>query len=109
MKVDVITSVYEIIKKPLPKIFHKSIVLGIFPQNMKIVRVTPLNLAKTITSTPWTNFRSFVFSKILERIMYKEVCNYLSNNNLLFHKEFGFRKGHSTDNPLFDPMKINIY
>ena len=32
--------------------------------------------------------------------MYKRVYNYLNDNNLLFHKQFGFRKGHSTDHYL---------
>ena len=32
--------------------------------------------------------------------MYSRVCNYLNNNNLLFHKQYGFRKGHSTDKAL---------
>ena len=29
--------------------------------------------------------------------MYNRVYNYLNDNNLLFRKQFGFRKGHSTD------------
>ena len=29
------------------------------------------------------------------------VYDYLNNNNL-FHKQFGFRKGHFTDHPLID-------
>ena len=28
--------------------------------------------------------------------MYNRVYNHLHDNNLLFHKQFGFRKGHST-------------
>ena len=28
--------------------------------------------------------------------MYNRDYNYLNDNNLLFHKQFGFRKGHST-------------
>ena len=32
--------------------------------------------------------------------MYNWVYNYLNDNNLLFHKQFGFRKGHSTDHTL---------
>ena len=32
--------------------------------------------------------------------MYNRVYNYLNNNNLLFRKQFGFRKGHSTDHAL---------
>ena len=29
--------------------------------------------------------------------MYNRVYNYLNDNQLLFHRQFGFRKGHSTD------------
>ena len=32
--------------------------------------------------------------------MYNRVYNYLNDNNLLFCKQFGFRKGHSTDHAL---------
>ena len=32
--------------------------------------------------------------------MYNRVYNYLNDNNLLFRKQFGFRKGHSTDHAL---------
>ena len=32
--------------------------------------------------------------------MYIRVYNYLNDNNLLFRKQFGFRKGHSTDQAL---------
>ena len=32
--------------------------------------------------------------------MCNRVYNYLNDNNLLFHKQFGFREGHSTDHTL---------
>ena len=32
--------------------------------------------------------------------MYIRVYNYLNDNNLLFRKQFGFRKGNSTDHAL---------
>ena len=32
--------------------------------------------------------------------MYNQVYNYLNDNNLLFRKQFGSRKGHSTDHAL---------
>ena len=32
--------------------------------------------------------------------MYNRVYNYLNDNNHLFRKQFGFRKGHSTDHAL---------
>ena len=40
--------------------------------------------------------------------MYKRVYNNLNDNNLLFHKQFGFRKGHSTDYALNELVE-NIY
>ena len=41
LDVNIIISVYEIIKKTLLKIFNDSLLLGIFPQSMKIAKVTP--------------------------------------------------------------------
>ena len=29
--------------------------------------------------------------------MYNKLYSYLTENNLLYHKQFGFQKGHSTD------------
>ena len=53
-----------------------------------------------------TNYRPIsvlpCFSKILERIMYNRLYNYLDQNNLLYSKQFGFRSGHLTDHPLID-------
>ena len=36
----------------------------------------------------------------MESITCNRVYNYLNDNNLLFRKQFGFRKGHSTDHAL---------
>ena len=104
LDVNIITSVYELIKKPLLKIFNESINLGTFPENMKIAKVTPI--FKSGKKELLTNYRPIsvlsCFSKILERIMYNRVYNYLNDNNLLFHKQFGFRKSHSTDHALIE-------
>ena len=76
--------------------------LDIFPEKMKIAKVTPI--FKSGKKELLTNYRPIsvlsCFSKILERIMYNRVYNYLNDNNLLFHKQFGFWKGHSTDHAL---------
>ena len=42
------------------------------------------------------------FSKMLERIMYNRLYLYLieNNYNLLYNKQFGFQKGHSTDHAI---------
>jgi hypothetical protein len=38
-----------------------------------------------------------VFAKILEKLMYNRVYNYLTENRILFNKQFGFRRGYSTE------------
>ena len=84
LDVNIITSVYEFIKKTLLKIFHESLNLGIFPEKMKIAKVTPI--FKSGKKELLTNYRPIsvlsCFSKILERIIYNRDYNYLDDNNL---------------------------
>ena len=37
------------------------------------------------------------FSKILEKLMYKRLLNYLEKENILFPSQYGFRKKRSTN------------
>ena len=39
-------------------------------------------------------------SKILDKIMYNRLYLYLTENNLLYDKQFGFQKRHSTDHAI---------
>ncbi|CAL4093985.1 unnamed protein product, partial [Meganyctiphanes norvegica] len=43
-----------------------------------------------------------IMSKILEKAVYVQFEKYLSENNLLYDYQSGFRKGHSTDTCLID-------
>ena len=85
---------------------------------MKIAKVT--SIFKPGKKELLTNYRPIsvlsCFSKILERIMYNRVYNYLNDNNLLLHKQFSFRKSHSTDhtlteliNSIYDSFNQNKY
>ena len=47
------------------------------------------------------------FSKILERIMYNRLYEYVTKNNLLFDEQFGFKKGHSTEHILTELTTLN--
>ena len=40
------------------------------------------------------------FSKILERIMYNRLYQYLTENKILYPKQFGFQTGHSTEHAI---------
>ena len=40
------------------------------------------------------------FSKVLEKIMYERLFNHLSEHSLLYHQQFGFQQGHSTEHAI---------
>ena len=42
------------------------------------------------------------FSKILERIMYNRLQKHLSENNLLFERQFGFQSSKSTEHAILE-------
>ena len=69
---------------------------------MKIARVTPI--FKTGDKTLVTNYRPIsilpCFSKLLERIMYNRVYNHLNEFGILYKKQFGFQKAHSTEHAI---------
>ena len=95
--VNVINQLYNDIKKPLIRIFDDLI-------KLKLSKVTPI--FKSGKKELLTNYRRIsvlpCFSKILERIMYNRRYEHLTKNNLLFDKEFGFRKGHSTERAIIE-------
>ena len=41
-----------------------------------------------------------LFSKILERVMYDRVLNFINKHDLLYKYQFGFRNQHSTNTAL---------
>ena len=66
---------------------------------MKIVNVTLV--FKTGDLKDISNYRPIsllpCFSKILERITHNCLYSYLINKKILYEKQFGFQKGHSTE------------
>ena len=52
-----------------------------------------------------------IFNRILERLMYKRLVNFIDKYNILFNKQFGFRSGHSTDHAILcilDKMQSSV-
>ena len=104
-----IDKVYNVVKNcfgelsdPLLHIFNLSFLNGIFPDSLKIAKVTPVY--KAGDSSDLGNYRPIsvlpCFPKILERIMYKRLYKYLQENKILYCKQFGFQAGHSTDHAI---------
>ena len=95
-------NVFDFTVEPLRYIFSNSLTQGIFPEEMKITRKTPIYKGGDKENT--VNYRPIsvlpCFSKILKRIMYNRLYLYLNENNLLYNKQFGFKQGHSTDHAI---------
>ena len=93
-----------IVKQIAPQIVNKSFLTGIVPSKLKIAKVIPLHKAKD--PALFSNYRPIsllpVFSKILERLMYNRLYNFLTEHNILSTNQFGFRKKYSTFLALMD-------
>jgi hypothetical protein len=92
------------ISDSLTYIFNQAITLSLFPPEWKTARVIPLykNGQRNLPG----NYRPIsvlpVISKIMERILYDQLYNYLTKFELLSDCQFGFRKCHSTATALLD-------
>ena len=95
---NIIIDAYDSLKNILFHIFKVSIKQGIFPDSLKIAKVTPI--FKSGAKDNVSNYRPIsilpVFSKVLERIMYNKVYNHLSSKSLLYEKQFGFQRNNLT-------------
>ena len=89
----------NILAKRIAKICNISISPGHFPSDCKIAKLNPLY--KKRSKTNHENFRSISLlplkSKVIERIAYDQVDNFLLQNNILYNYQSGFRKNQSTD------------
>ena len=87
-----------ILAAPLTYIINLSFENGIFPDHLKLARVTPI--FKSGDSQSVSNYRPIsvlsTISKVFERIMYNKLELYLSKYDILSKEQFGFRKNYST-------------
>ena len=93
---------FGVLYKPLLHIFNLSLQTGIFPEKLKIARITPL--FKGGENYELGNYRPIsllpCFSKILEKIMYNRLYKYLTDNSMFYKEQFGFQEGHSTEHAI---------
>ena len=84
--------------EPLMYICNLSLNQLIFPTEMKLANVIPLYKANN--PDVFNNYRPLsllcTLSKILERVMYSRLIEYLETFKILLDNQFGFRKWHSS-------------
>ena len=72
---------------------------GIFPDSLKISKVKPL--FKAGDPVLIFNYRPISLlpslSKIFEHIIFRQLFDYMTDNNLFAIEQYGFRSGHSTE------------
>ena len=77
---------------------------GQFPSVLKIAKVIPIH--KKQSKVDYTNYRPISLlsniEKIIEKLMYKRLSNFLDINNLIYSLQFGFRPKYSTTHALIN-------
>jgi hypothetical protein len=107
----IITQAAKLISTPLSSIFNLSICNGHFPSNLKTSVIIPVH--KKGSHSESNNYRPIallsVFSKILEKLLYSRITNYLCHHNLLQPSQHGFIKGKSTMSAAFQLINEIIW
>ena len=87
---------------PLVIIFNNILDTGIYPRQWKLANVTPVH--KKQDKQTVGNYRPIsllpIFNKIFERLIFKNVYNFLIKNSLITKQQSGFRPGDSCANQL---------
>lgn len=89
---------------PLMELINYTFALGIFPNTLKIAKVTPLY--KKNENYMFDNYRPVSVlssvSKVYERIMHDQIYNHFNGLNLFYNSQYGFRSNHSTEYALLE-------
>ena len=94
----------NVLVQPLSLLCNSCFSSSIFPDNLKRLKIIPLH--KQTEKMFVDNYRPMsllnCFSKIFERLMYKQVINFLHKYALLYQYQFGFRENHLTTSTLIE-------
>jgi hypothetical protein len=96
----------DMLHSVLRLIINKSLMTGIFPDKLKIAIVSPIFKGKETDPHEFSNYRPIsilpTLSKLFEKVVHKQLYEYLNNNNLLNNSQYGFRPNHSTEYAAMD-------
>ena len=86
----------------LTKHINESMANGVFPDCLKVGKITPVY--KKDDRELFENYRPVstlpIFGKIFEKIIYERLYSYLISQQIMTPYQFGFRKNHSTSHAL---------
>ena len=94
------------VSKPLTILFNRSLDESIFPDTWKIPNVIHVPIYKKGLASDPSNYRPISLlcytGKLLERLVFKDIYNYLHENDNLYKYQSGFVPNHSTTFQLID-------
>ena len=97
----------EDIASPLATLFNLSFTTGSFPDILKIANTIPI--FKKGSKLLVSNYRPISLlsniNKILEKLMYDRLYKFLTQHNILYDLQFGFRSRHSTNHALINILE----
>ncbi len=97
-------SVLNSLEVDLLEVVNTSLLSGTFPNSLKTPVVKPLLKKRNLDSTMLSNYRPIsnlpFIGKIIEKIVFNQLNNYLNSNEYLDNFQSGFRVHHSTETAL---------
>ena len=90
--------------EPLSLLINKSLCSGEVPDTLKIAKVIPIYKSKNKQNIE--NYRPIsvlpAISKVVEKVVFKRLYNFLDINSLISNCQYGFRPKHSTSDAMID-------
>jgi len=104
LSINTIKDCSDQLAEPLCMIFNKSLEDGVVPDDLKTAKIIPVY--KSDDKKIISNYRPIsvlpAFSKIIERLLYNRLLQFIDKHNILSPNQYGFRKNISTSMALLD-------
>ena len=99
--------IYPAIQQPLLHLINLSLKLKYVPDHWKKAKLIPV--FKSGQKNVFTNYRPIsllpTISKVIEKVVAKQVIEYLTRNHLLHNLQFGFRPNHETTHAILKALE----
>ena len=97
---ELLKRIKHIIVQSLTLMINELLTSGVYPDNFKISKITPLHKKDDILDHV-SNYRPIVLlptmSKIIERVMHSQLYAFLNEKSLITEQQYDFKSNHSTE------------
>jgi hypothetical protein len=108
LPIRVIKKAAHIIAPILSEYFNVFMKEGVFPDVLKIGKITPI--FKKGNPEDIGNYRPVstltIFGKLFEKVIYSRIYSFAQSQNIINQNQFGFQKSHSTSHAVNHSVKI---